>query len=248
MNHPPRTNALAWLRGLLFNFWMAGSALALGVIGLPLVFMSERGALWAIRHWCRLNLAVLRILCGVRVEVRGLDKLPAGGALIAAKHQGMLDTIVPFALFPAPSIVLKKELLSIPIYGWYALRSGMIPIDRAGAAKALRAMIKEVRHRFDDGRQVLIFPEGTRSVPGDAADYKPGIAALFKELNVPCTPVATNSGMFWPARGLARHPGVAVFEVLEPIPPGLKRAAFMRELETRIEEASHRLLDESSAN
>ena len=107
----------------MFNVWMAGSALALGVVGLPLVFMSKRGALWAIRQWCRLNLTVLRVLCGVRVEVRGLDKLPAGGALIAAKHQGMLDTIVPFALFPAPSIVLKKELLAIPIYGWYALRS-----------------------------------------------------------------------------------------------------------------------------
>jgi len=241
-------SALAFIRGLLFNAWMAASALALGVIGLPLVFMSQRGALWAIRQWCRLNLTVLHLLCGVRVEVRGLDKLPAGGALIAAKHQGMLDTIVPFALFPAPSIVLKKELLAIPIYGWYALRSGMIPIDRAGAAKALRAMVKEVRNRFDDGRQVLIFPEGTRSAPGDAPDYKPGIAALYKELNVACTPVATNSGLFWPAHGVSRYPGVAVFEVLEPIPPGQKRAAFMRELETRIEGASRRLLDESQAS
>lgn len=248
MNDHTRTNALAWVRGLLFNFWMAGSALALGVVGLPLVFMSERGALWAIRHWCRLNLTVLRILCGVHVEVRGLENLPEGGALIAAKHQGMLDTIVPFALFPAPSIILKKELLGIPIYGWYALRSGMIPIDRAGAAKTLRAMIKVVRKRFDDRRQVLIFPEGTRSSPGDAPAYKPGIAALYKELDVACTPVATNSGLFWPAHGLARHPGVAVFEVLEPIPPGLKRAVFMRELETRIESASLRLLKETSAH
>ena len=237
-----KPTAADWLRGLIFNVWMGGSALVVGTLCLPVLLVAPNLALSAVRVWCRAALRALELICGIRVELRGLHHLPRTGVLIAGKHQSMLDTVAPFAFLACPTIVLKRELLSIPIYGWYAKRSGMIPIDREGAAKTLRGLIKDVRQRFDEGRQVLIFPEGTRVLPGAAPDYKPGIAALYKELDVPCVPLATNSGLHWPAHGIARIPGTVVFEVLEPIPAGLKRASFMRELETRIEQATAALV------
>ncbi len=240
----PRPTLWLLIRGLLFNAWMGGSALVMGLACLPMMLFTPAVAMAAVRIWCRLNVLMLRWICGVTVEIRGLDRLPSVGVLIAAKHQGMLDTIAPFDFLSAPSIVLKRELLSIPIYGWYASRTGMIPIDRDGAAKTLRALIKTVRGRFDEGRQVIIFPEGTRVAPGAAPAYKPGIAALYKELGIACTPVATNSGLHWPAKGLIRYPGTVVFEILDPIPVGLKRAEFMRELQSRIETATNRLIAE----
>ncbi len=221
---------------------MGGSALVVGTVCLPMLLIAPDIALIAVRVWCRSTVRALQVICGIRVELRGLHNLPETGVLIAGKHQSMLDTVAPFVFLACPTIVLKRELLNIPIYGWYAQRSGMIPIDRDGAAKTLRALIKSVRQRFDEGRQVLIFPEGTRVQPGAAPDYKPGIAALYRELDVACIPLATNSGLHWPAHGIARFPGTVVFEVLEPIPAGLKRPVFMRELETRIEAATLALM------
>ena len=238
-----KPGAANWLRGLIFNIWMGGSALVVGAVCLPVLLVAPHLALMAVRIWCRSTLLALDVICGIRVELRGLHHLPQTGVLIAGKHLSMLDTVAPFAFLDCPTIVLKRELLRVPIYGWYARRSGMIPIDRDGAARTLRGLIKDVRQRFDEGRQVLIFPEGTRVQPGAAPDYKPGIAALYRELEVPCVPLATNSGLHWPAHGIARYPGTVVFEVLEPIPAGLKRPVFMRELEARIEAATLALLE-----
>jgi 1-acyl-sn-glycerol-3-phosphate acyltransferase len=231
----------------MFNIWMGGSALVVGALWLPVLLVAPPLAMTAVRVWCRSTLGALEAICGIRVEIRGLHHLPETGVLIAGKHQGMLDTVAPFAFLTCPTIVLKRELLSIPIYGWSAKRSGMIPIDREGAARTLRGLIRDVRQRFDEGRQVLIFPEGTRVQPGAAPDYKPGIAALYRELDVACVPMATNSGLHWPAHGIARFPGTVVFEVLEPIPAGLKRAAFMRELEERIEAATEALMESDTS-
>jgi 1-acyl-sn-glycerol-3-phosphate acyltransferase len=154
----------------------------------------------------------------------------------------MLDVFAQFTWLPASSFVMKKELMWIPWFGWYASRVRTIVVDREAGAAALKKLVKEAKARFVEGRQVVIFPEGTRTPPGEPADYKPGIAALYREIDVPVHPVATNSGVHWPAHGFLRKPGVIVFEYLEPIPPGLKRAEFMRLLEERIESASTRLL------
>jgi len=140
--------------------------------------------------------------------------------------------------------VMKKELMWIPFLGWYSIKTQMLVIDREGGATTLKKMVREALLRFADNRQLVIFPEGTRGTPGVVGDYKPGVAALYRELNVPCVPVATNSGVHWPAHGFLRKPGTIVFEYLEPIPPGLKRAAFMDTLKTRIETASAALLAE----
>jgi 1-acyl-sn-glycerol-3-phosphate acyltransferase len=200
---------------------------------------------WAARLWSRLTVWGLGAIVGLRVEVRGLQHRPSGPALIAAKHHDMLDTIIPFSVLDDPCFVLKQELVRLPIYGWYVAKSGMIPIDRAGGAKAVKALSAAAQAHLREDRQIVIFPEGTRQEPGAPPAYKSGVALLYRDLGLDCTPLATNSGLFWPAHGLIRRPGVAVYEFLEPIPRGLKRAEFMQALEARIETASNALMAEA---
>jgi 1-acyl-sn-glycerol-3-phosphate acyltransferase len=233
---------LSTLRGVLFTAWMYGLLLVMGLIWLPALLMPKGVTLFGVRIWCRLVLGGLRLICGVRVEVRGLQHRPTGPALIGAKHQSMLDTIAPWRFLDEPCFVLKQELLKLPVYGWYARKSDMVAVDREAHAKALRQLVTDARAQLDQQRQLIIFPEGTRQDPGAPPDYKPGVAALYRDLGVPCVPMATNSGAHWPGHGLGFRPGVVVFEFLEPIPAGLKRAAFMQQLEQRIETASTALL------
>jgi 1-acyl-sn-glycerol-3-phosphate acyltransferase len=221
----------------LFYVWSVSVAL----LATPLLLGPVAGVLGMFRFWSAGVVALLRV-CGVRVEVRGRQHIPTGAALVAPKHQCMLDVFAQFAWLPDSCFVTKKELMWIPFFGWYAQKARMIVVDRAGHATALRKMVAEAKVRFADGRQLVIFPEGHRGEPGVAGDYKPGIAALYRELDVPVHPVATNAGVHWPAHGFKRKPGTIVYEYLEPIPPGLKRAEFMRILEDRIETASTALL------
>ena len=193
--------------------------------------------------WGRFVCFGLRWICGVKIEVRGTA--PIGAALIAAKHQSMLDICGPFTLLPDTCFVMKKELLRIPLFGLYAMKCRMIWLDRSGHSAALRKLVTDTQDRMQDDRQVVIFPEGTRTPPGQAGHYQPGIAALYRDLGLPCIPCATNSGVHWQGKGgFMRWPGTVVFEYLEPIPAGLKRGEFMKQLEERIEAASNALLAE----
>ena len=207
----------------------------------PILFGPTRWSLWMFHLWGRGVIALLAV-CDIKVEVRGREHIPTGAAIVAPKHLCMLDVFAQFTWLPASVFVMKRELAWIPWFGWYAAKAGCIDIDRGAGASALMKVVREAKALFAKGRQVVIFPEGTRGAPGVAGDYKPGVAALYRELNVPVHPVATNSGVHWPAHGFTRHPGTIVFEYLEPIPPGLKRAEFMRILEERIETASAKLL------
>jgi 1-acyl-sn-glycerol-3-phosphate acyltransferase len=238
----PRATPLTWIGSILFAVWMFGLAVVMGLICLPLLLGARKPALEAVRLWMRWVIAGLAVTTGLRVEVRGRENLPAGPCLVAAKHQGMLDILPPFTYLADPAFVMKQSLMSIPIFGWFSGKAGMIAIDRDGAAKTMRAMLNAASEAVSEGRQVVIFPEGTRKAPGEAPDYQPGVAGLYRELGVPCVPVATNSGRLWPASGLLKYPGTVVFEILPPIPPGLKRAEFMRRLQNDIETASARLL------
>ncbi|MGH7017565.1 MAG: lysophospholipid acyltransferase family protein [Caulobacteraceae bacterium] len=217
----------------LFYLFTAICALAM----LPLLLAPRRFMRAATLLWIAGTIQLLRGVCGLRVEIRGRDKIPAGAALIAAKHECMFDTMAPFAALPDAAYVLRRTLLKIPFYGWYCRKTGMIPVDRAGGAQALRALVAAAKEKAAQGRQVVIFPEGTRT-PDLTAPYKPGVAALYRDLALPCTPLATNSGRFWPAHGFIRRPGLIVYEFLDPIPSGLHRAEFMRRLRERIETAS----------
>jgi 1-acyl-sn-glycerol-3-phosphate acyltransferase len=222
----------------LFYLWSATVAILIT----PLLLAPRTWVLRALDVWSRGVIALLRI-CDIRVEVRGLEHLPKGKALVAPKHQCMFDVFAQFAWLPDSCFVLKKELMWIPFFGWYAQKARMIVVDREAQAAALKKLVRDTEDRLQEDRQLVIFPEGTRGEPGVRGSYKPGIAALYRELNLPVHPVATNSGVHWPKHGFLRKPGLIVFEYLEPIPPGLKRAEFMRTLEERIETASLKLLE-----
>lgn len=230
------------LRSLLFValFYVWSAVVAISIT--PLLLGPRLWVLKALDVWAGGVIALLRI-AGIRVEVRGREHIPTGAALVAPKHQCMFDVFAQFTCLPDACFVLKKELMWIPFFGWYAQKARMIVVDREGHAAALKKLVRDAKDRFAHDRQLIIFPEGTRGEPGVAGDYKPGIAALYRELDLPVHPVATNSGVHWPKHGFLRKPGLIVFEYLEPIPPGLKRAEFMRILEERIETASNRLLE-----
>jgi 1-acyl-sn-glycerol-3-phosphate acyltransferase len=230
------------VRSLIFVAWLYGTmALSGAVFAIP-ALISRRGVFGAMRMWSALTLWGLRTICGARVVIEGLEYLPKGPALIAIKHQAMLDTIIPGCFLDEPAYVLKYELLSAPIFGWYMKRADMIPIRRETQAKALREMLNAARKAAAEKRQIIIFPEGTRQNIGAPPVYKPGVAALYRDLGLPCTPVALNTGLVWPAHGVIRKPGVVTLRILPPIPAGLSRDEFMRELETRIETESEALL------
>ncbi len=238
------TALITRLRSLLFILWLYGSMAVIGVGGLPLMFISEKTAMWVIRLWAQAVLFGARWIVGIKVEFRGLEHRPKGAALVAGKHLSMLDTIAPFVALDAPAYVLKRSLMYLPALGWYAWRTKMVAIKREDAAKALKRMVVGCRERLKEGRQIVIFPEGTRSDPGDDPDYKPGAAAIYRDLGAECYLLATNSGQFWPGHGIDRTPGTVVFEFLPPIPAGLKRGELMTEMKSRLETASNALIDE----
>jgi 1-acyl-sn-glycerol-3-phosphate acyltransferase len=224
---------------VLFYLW----SVLVAVGASPFILPAPRR--WAMRMmavWAKGIIFLLRTICDIRVDVRGKEHIPQGAAVLAPKHQCMFDVFAQFAWLPDACFVMKKELMWIPFFSWYAIKGRMIVVDREGHSTALRKLVRDSQERFAQDRQVMIFPEGTRTAPGAPADYKPGIAALYRQIDVPVHPVATNSGVHWPRHGFMRKPGVIVFEYLEPIQPGLKRAEFMRTLEERIETASNRLL------
>ena len=229
------------LRRLLFAVWFYGTLIVMALMAVFSLLGPRDWTMAWVRSWFRVVMWGLRHIMGVRVQFRGLEHLPRGPALIAGKHQSTLDTIAPFLLLGYPGYVLKKELLKIPVYGQLLARSDMIAVDREAHSRALKQMVADARRILGQGREIVIFPEGTRQLPGAPPDYKPGVAALYRELALPCIPMATNSGHHWPANGLKFTPGTVVFEFLDPIPAGLKRGEFMRQLQEKIESATARL-------
>jgi 1-acyl-sn-glycerol-3-phosphate acyltransferase len=224
----------------LFYLWSTACA----IVMIPLLLAPRRWMMAAMKIWAKGFIALLDPVCGIRVELRGREHLPKGAALVAGKHQCMFDALGTLAFYPDACFVTKKELFAIPFFGWYCARAGMIAIDRQGHSKALRKLVADAQQQMREARQLIIFPEGHRMPPGETGLYQPGVAALYRDLGLPCTPVATNSGMHWPAHGFIRRPGTIVYQFLEPIPAGLQRAPFMRTLQERIETASCALLGE----
>jgi 1-acyl-sn-glycerol-3-phosphate acyltransferase len=234
------------LRSALFLIWFAVISVTMNVGALPLLALPRRFVVAAGRAWARLMLWGLKRIAGVGLEIRGRKPEPGRPVFIAAKHLSMWETIAFMDLHPDPAIVIKRELLAVPLYGWYCRKMDMIPIDRGAGAKAIRVLHKAAERAFEQGRPVIIFPEGTRKKIGAPPDYKPGVAALYALFKVPCVPAALNSSLFWRGRFL-RLPGTIVVEYLEPIPAGLARSDFMRILETRIETAQKPLIAEGRA-
>jgi 1-acyl-sn-glycerol-3-phosphate acyltransferase len=232
-----------WLRSAVFFVWFAAMSAIVHIAFLPALLLSRRAAVIAARQWCAGILWGLRTIARLDYEVRG--EFPRGPALIASKHMTMWDTVALFYVLGDPVFVLKRELMRVPLYGWYARRVGMIAIDREAGGRALRSMTKAARRALAAGLSVVIFPEGTRKKVGAPPDYKPGIAALYQRLDCSCIPVALNSGLYWTGPGgFLKKRGRIVLQFLPPIAPGLKRQEFMRVLEGRIEQATAELVRE----
>jgi 1-acyl-sn-glycerol-3-phosphate acyltransferase len=228
------------LRSAIFFLWFALVSAAICIVFLPALVLPRKITVWMSRRWSALNFWGLRIIAGITFEVRGT--LPPNGVLVAAKHMSMWDTMALYMVLDDPAVVLKRSLLFVPFYGWYINKAGSIAIDRSGKGSALRKMIAAARRALAQGRSILIFPEGTRKKPDAAADYKPGVAALYSQLGVACVPAALNSGLFW--TGFLKRQGNIVLEFLDPIPPGMRSRDFMKVLEERIETTTANLVTE----
>lgn len=234
--------AVIFLRSLLFNIaWLSWTVLC-SLLFVPLLVLPKGAMKRAARMWTRGILILGRLIAGIRYEVRGLENLPADGrCIVAAKHQSAWDTFIFHSILADPVYILKKELLRIPFVGWYMWKAAQIGIDRSTGAKALKFMVKAANEAASEQRQLVIFPEGTRTPPGDSRPYKPGITALYSRLDLPVVPVALNSGLCWARQAFMKYPGTIVVEFLEPIPPGMDKRLFMNTLHTRIEDACARL-------
>jgi len=237
---------MMFLRSLVFNLAFYVATVLIAVLGAPLLAGPASGARRVMNFWAQVTVALLRLICGVRVEVRGLERIPPGASVLASKHQSAFDTIIWLSLLPDVAYVIKKDLLAIPFYGWYARKAGMIPVDREGGGPALRGMLRVAQHRLAEGRAVLIFPEGTRTTPGVRVPYLPGVVAIAGASPAPVLPVATDSGRVWGRRVLLRRPGVIRISVLPPLPPGLSRARLLAALEEAIEGETDRLYAEEA--
>jgi 1-acyl-sn-glycerol-3-phosphate acyltransferase len=232
------------LRSLLFNFLFYVNTTLHVLIAVPTLVMPYRAVVEVARMWGRVNLWLLRHVCRLEVEWCGREKIPPGGLIVASKHQSTWETFALLTVLADPVFILKRELMWIPVFGWCLRKGGMIPVDRGAGRSALAAMTKLARAALAAGRQIIIFPEGTRRPAGAEPKYKFGVAFLYADCGAPCLPVALNSGLFWPRRRFLRFPGKVRVEILDPIQPGQDRNAFFAELETKLEAATARLIAE----
>ncbi|ESR23907.1 1-acyl-sn-glycerol-3-phosphate acyltransferase [Lutibaculum baratangense AMV1] len=234
------------MRSILFNLLFYLNVLVQMIVFMPALLLPRRVGMKIVTNWAKSCVWLLRVVGGVKLEVRGESRRRSGPALVAAKHQSVFETFALIAFFEDPAFILKHELNLIPLFGWWSARMRMIAVRRGKRSAALKEMTRVARDAARSGRQVIIFPEGTRRSPGAPPQYKIGIAHLYESCGVECLPVALNTGLFWPRRSPWRFPGTAVIEFLPPIPPGLERMDFIADLEGRIEAASDRLLLEAA--
>jgi 1-acyl-sn-glycerol-3-phosphate acyltransferase len=230
-------------RSILFDICLYVLMGIMGILCAPMALWSVGGAHAAIRGYCRAVYWLLRVICGLRVEVRG--QIPQGDVIVCAKHQSFLDILILSGHLPRVSFVMKRELRWAPILGLYALRIGSTPVARGERSRAMKDMVAHAGRATAEPRQLVIYPQGTRVAPGAKLPYKIGAGVLYERLGQTCVPAATNAGVFWGRRSPYRRPGLAVVEFLDPIPPGLPIPRFMAELEAVVEARSNALMREA---
>lgn len=225
------------IRSAIFNLWFFGSTFVLGLVGVGLRRFAPGRSLDFARFWARAVLAGARVICGITVDVQGLERVPPGAALIASQHQSAFDTLIWMRLLPRPSYVFKAELARIPLFGPMLVASGQIPVDRGGSVAAIRGLLREVERAKHDGRQIVIFPEGTRVEIGQDAEIRGGFAAIAARTKLPIIPVATDSGRFWGRRAFRKRPGCVHIRIGEIIPPDLPQSVLVQTLRQRWRES-----------
>ena len=231
------------LRSLAFHIAFYLWTTVLAILGLPVLVMGRHRVQAYAKFWTGSSVWLLEKICGTKIMWRGLKNLPHGACIIASKHQSALETLALTTKGADFSYILKRELTAIPIFGWYLKGAGQVAIDRAKRGQALPDLTRQVREALAQGRQMIIFPEGTRKRVGAPPEYKSGVAHLYADTGAVCVPVALNTGLFWPRRSLSIHPGTVIISFLEPIEPGLDKQSFMQLLESRIEAETAELID-----
>ncbi len=235
------------LRSLLFHACFHLNTILHLIICLPFLLLPRRIFWKAVHSWARVNHWLLHTICGTNFEIKGYERIPPGALLIAAKHQSAWETFALVILFSDPFYVLKRELMWLPVFGWYVAKAEMIPIRRGAGGTALGEITERAKVKIARGRQLILFPEGTRRAVGAEPAYKFGVVRLYHELGVRCFPVALNSGVFWPRRTFRIYPGTIRMEFLEPIEPGLPEDEFKTRMQDAIETATARLVAQGRA-
>ncbi len=236
---------MIYSRSTAFNVAFYLMTALLMIMTIPLLLVPSKYCWWVPKTWALTSLWLLKWLAGVDFEIRGLENKPAGGVVLASKHQSAWETFALMAISHRPSYIAKKELTYIPLFGWFLWKLQQITIDRKRGTDALKSMVPQVVKTVGEGRDVIIFPEGTRRPVGAKPVYKYGITAIYKELDAPIVPVALNSGVHWPRRSFLRKPGTIIMEVLPPMPKGLEDKDFKALLRQKIEDATDQLVEES---
>lgn len=232
------------LRSIIFKITFYVMLALFLILGSPLLLMRRIDAIRGLQAWGRTLNWLLRVICNIRVEVRGAENIPDGPLLVVGKHQSTWETFALPALFNDPCMVEKKELFYVPVFGWpWTYKFRMIGVVRSAGATALKDLIRRAKEEIADGRQIIILPEGTRSAVGAPTNYKPGASALYTNLDVPCLPFGLNAGLCWPRRG-GLKPGTIVVEFGKVIPPGLARKPFEAQMQDAIENITNRLVAE----
>lgn len=229
-----------FIRSAIFHISLACTAAAYLML-LPLIVLPRSITLSITRSFLRTEWFLLKAICGLSLEVRGLQYVPDGPALVASKHQSTAEILALQMILTDPAMITKQQNLHLPVVGWVLLKLGHLPIDRSHSLRSLVLLLGLAKERAQAGRQVVIFPEGTRRAPASPPKYLTGVSLLYKKLDLPCTPVALNAGLFWRRRSFIRKPGVIVIEFLPAIPPGLQSREFMATLIKDIESAATRL-------
>ncbi|PWK64583.1 1-acyl-sn-glycerol-3-phosphate acyltransferase [Aminobacter sp. AP02] len=242
---------MLYIRSLAFNFVFYVSLVVQMILWTPYYFLSPRHRAWFVpKFWARSSLWLQDKIAGTKSEITGQENLPEGSFILAPKHQSFWDAIAFFPYLRDPLYILKRELMWIPVFGWYVAKMKMIPVNRGKRSVALKAVVIATRKEMQNDRQLIIYPEGTRRAPGAEPAYKWGIAELYSALNLPVVPVAHVAGLYWPRRKFLRFPGTIKARFLPPIPAGLDKEEFMKRLVAETEAACDAFLIEvaTSAN
>lgn len=244
--HPGKLGPWQYVQNVLYYVHIAIATLVIGLGGMPLVATGGRaGTNRVASFWNGYVIWAARLHLGLTCEVRGTP--PTGDCIVAAKHQCFYDILCISHAVPDRSFIMKREVMRVPIMGWYAWKIGSIPIDRSRGRDAMQVMSSQINARIkgDGLGQLIIYPEGTRTLPGERRSYKHGVATIRAATGLPVVPVAVNTGLFWPRKGWGIRPGRAVIEFLPVIGPETPQDAFMPLLEATIEGHSDRLMAEA---
>jgi 1-acyl-sn-glycerol-3-phosphate acyltransferase len=232
---------MLFVRSLIFNLFLYVFTAFSSVVAMSIGMAAPRHLPGFARWWSQSWLLAYKLICGVSYTVVGREHLPEGGCVIAMKHQSTWDTFAMFAIFREPVFVFKSELTRIPFFGKALLQLGCIPVNRGTGRAALDNMIEGVASARSRGKQVVIFPEGTRGAVGAPPTYKSGVSHMYSAIGGAFLPVALNSGLYWPRHQFLRPPGTIMVEILPVIPADLPRKDMQSLLVGEIEKASERL-------